>query len=104
MSGPEEESTPKTYPLTLAQKEFDLLFKEHRAASPDHPLEASKGPSDKLVIHLPMEDWEVIAAMLSKRAFDETDQRIQSGLDRLIEKIEDLLDDAYDDEEPPDAP
>jgi hypothetical protein len=82
-------------PLQLSRRELDLILRE---AAPAlgllEEMRVTSVENGKIVAKLALEDWEEVAGYLSAESFRATSAKLQDQLDRLIERIEDAIDEA----------
>jgi hypothetical protein len=93
-----KESGPKgEIPLTLTKRERDLLLAEAgRGLGIEPELRALAPQGGKYVFRFILEDWEEIAGFLTRSAAKASDRKRVDELDRLIDRIEDLVDEHFD--------
>jgi len=94
MSGPKARRPQESkVPFKLSRRELDLLKREAAPAlglAQEIPVLGAEG--GRLIVALPLRDWEELAGYLSVQSYRGESPKVQDQLDRLIERIEDLID------------
>ena len=84
-------------PLKLTKRERDLLLAEAgRGLGIEQELRTLAPEGGKYVLRLILEDWEEVAGFLTRRAAQAGEPKRVDELDRLIDRIEDLVDEHFD--------
>ena len=83
--------------LKLTKRERDVLLAEAgRGLGIESELRALAPQGATYVLSLILEDWEELAGFLTRRAARASDRKRVDELDRLIDRIEDLVDEHFD--------
>ncbi len=92
-----EADRPEEIPLALSSRERSLIRETAGdALGIARELEALPRDKDGYVLRYILEDWEELAGCLTVAASREKDARRVRDLDRVIERIEDLVDAHFD--------
>jgi hypothetical protein len=84
---------PPKLPLKLSRRELDLISGEAVSTLRlEEEVRATAVEKGKYVTRLALEDWEEIAGCLTSQSNRCPSPKLQDQFDRLIERIEDLID------------
>ena len=79
--------------LKLSRRELDLILREAAPAlGLAEKISAPASERGMLAVRLSLGDWEEIAGYLSVQSYKGMSPKLQDQLDRVIERIEDLID------------